>query len=108
MNVMGAVLTAIHVISCILLILIVLLQSGKAGNIAAAFGGGGGEVETLFGSRTGNVLTRITAALAVVFMATALGLSLLSQGGSGRSVIGESVVPPAQSAPATDAGESGE
>lgn len=101
MSVISIVLTVVHVLSCILLVLIVLMQSGKAGNIAAAFGGGGVAAETLFGSRAGNVLTRITAVLAVILMATALGLAVVTPQAASQSVLGtEGTAPPMESGPA--------
>ncbi|MCH2171244.1 preprotein translocase subunit SecG [Myxococcota bacterium] len=73
---MSAVITVMHVIVCIFLIAVILLQRGKGADIGAAFGGGGGA--TVFGSRgAGNFLTKLTTISAVVFMATSLALSYL-------------------------------
>lgn len=60
----------LQVMSALLLIFIILLQAGRGGGIAAAFGGA--TVETIFGSRRGNVLTKATAILAAIFMLTSL------------------------------------
>ena len=65
-----------HVVCCILLIVIVLMQSSKDEGLAGAFGAGGGQA--IFGSRTGDVLTRATTALAIVFMVTSLVLARMS------------------------------
>jgi preprotein translocase subunit SecG len=70
-----AVIT-VHIISCLLLIAIVLLQQGKGQDLASAFGGGGSQ--TAFGPRgSANVLSRATTILAGLFMVTSLSLSLL-------------------------------
>ncbi len=67
-------LTALHVIVCVFLILVVLLQAGKGGGMGIAFGGGGSQ--TVFGSSgAGNFLTRLTSITALVFMVTSLGLA---------------------------------
>jgi len=71
---MSAVVTVLHVIACVFLIAVVLLQRGKGAQIGAVFGGGAGS--TLFGSRgAGNFLTKLTAIAATVFMVTSLSLS---------------------------------
>jgi len=59
-------LTMFHVIVCVFLILVVLVQQGKGADWAGAFGGGGSQ--TTFGARsTGSVLERATTAAAIVF-----------------------------------------
>lgn len=74
---MIALLTIVHVIICIVLILAVLLQSGKAADLAGAFGGVGSQ--TAFGPRGAQTLLgKITTICAVLFMVTSLGLWLLS------------------------------
>src|SRR5437870_10220701 len=86
---MITLLTVFHVIVCIFLVLVVLLQQGKGADWAGAFGGGGSQ--TTFGARsTGSVLERATTAAAIVFMITSIALAILiSQSGSGNSVIRE-------------------
>jgi preprotein translocase subunit SecG len=70
-----AVIT-VHIISCLFLIAVVLLQQGKGQDLASAFGGGG--TQTAFGPRgSANVLSRATTVLAGVFMVTSLALSML-------------------------------
>ena len=65
---------ALHIIVCIVLIGVVLLQRGKGADLGASLGGGG--ANTIFGSRgAGNFLTKITTVSAVTFMATSLTLS---------------------------------
>jgi preprotein translocase subunit SecG len=65
-----------HVIACLFLIGVVLLQQGKNQDLASAFGGGG--TQTAFGPRgSANVLSKATTILAGVFMVTCLALSML-------------------------------
>ena len=67
---------AVHVLACLFLIGVVLLQQGKNQDLASAFGGGG--TQTAFGPRgSANVLSRATTILAGVFMVTSLALSIL-------------------------------
>ena len=73
---MTTFLTALHVIVCIFMIAVILLQRGKGAEVGAVFGGGG--AGTVFGSRgAGNFLTKLTTASAVIFMLTSLSLSYL-------------------------------
>ena len=68
-------LTLLHIIVCLILIIAVLLQSGKGADLAGAFGGAGSQ--TAFGSRgPATFLTRMTTFAAVTFMITALALSI--------------------------------
>lgn len=77
---MFAVITVVHIVACLFLISVVLLQQGKGADMGAVFGGSS---QTLFGSGgAGNFLTRLTTAMAVVFMATSLTLAY----GSARRV----------------------
>jgi preprotein translocase subunit SecG len=72
-------LTVLHVIVCLFLILVVLLQAGKGGGMGIAFGGGGGGSQTVFGSSgAGNFLTRLTSITAFLFLLTSLGLAHFS------------------------------
>lgn len=73
---------ALHVMLCVFLILIIILQPGKGGDVGAAFGGGGGG-STVFGPRgpTG-LLQRATTVVAVLFMATSVTLALYSDEGT--------------------------
>jgi preprotein translocase subunit SecG len=71
----------LHVVACVFLIGVVLLQQGKNQDLASAFGGGG--TQTAFGPRgSANVLSRATTVLAGVFMITSLSLSVLRPKGS--------------------------
>ena len=95
---MSALIIILHVIVCLILIFAVLLQSGKAADLAGAFGGGGSQ--TAFGGR-GNVtlLSKVTTAAAILFMLTSLGLWILS-GKSTTSVVGGEKTPAAATIPA--------
>src|SRR6059058_2242697 len=85
---MITLLTVFHVIVCVFLILVVLLQQGKGADWAGAFGGGGSQ--TTFGARgAGTILSRATTAAAVIFMITSLALTILISRPGGSSVIRE-------------------
>lgn len=74
---MLTLLIILHILVCLFLIVVVLLQSGKAGDISSAFGGMGSQ--TAFGPRSGaTLLTRATTTSAVLFMVTSLSLTILS------------------------------
>jgi preprotein translocase subunit SecG len=94
--------TTIHVIVSLFLIVVVLLQSGKAADLAGAFGGMGSQ--TVFGPRgSATVLTRATTISAILFMITSLTLTVMSTGAApGGSDLLDKISAPAQtSAPAT-------
>src|SRR5438067_13812624 len=85
-------LTIVHVLMCFAIIAIVLLQAGKGADIGSAFGGGGSQA--VFGSMgTPTMLGKSTSAIAVGFMLTSFGLTILS-------VRPSSVVPATAPAPA--------
>ena len=90
-------LTIIHVIVCLFLIGVILLQQGKSADLAGAFGGQGSQ--TAFGPRAAaNVLTRATTWAAVIFMITSLSLTVLyvrSSHGSGSVLSGTPASAPA-------------
>ena len=93
----------INIVVCLFLIVVVLLQSGKAADLAGAFGGMGSQ--TAFGPRgSATLLSKATTISAVVFMITSLSLSILASrsAGLGTTVL-EGIQPkntPAKSAPA--------
>jgi preprotein translocase subunit SecG len=91
------ILTLLHVVVCIALVMIVLLQKGKGASMGAAFGGSS---QTVFGS-TGatSFLSKITVAAAVIFMFTSLGLALLMGRGASSSLM-KGVNVPAATQPA--------
>ena len=76
----------LYVIACLVLMIVILLQQGKGGDIANAFGGGSSQA--VFGARAGaTVLTKITAGLTVAFMGLALLLAVWGSRGT-SSVVG--------------------
>ena len=98
---MTVFIVIIHIIVCIGLILIVLLQTGKGASMGAAFGGSS---QTIFGSSGATTfLGKITTGVAVVFMVTSLILAFISGPSSRSSVVGSSTAPVRQSAPAVPA-----
>ncbi len=92
--------TVVHIIVCFFLIFVVLIQSGKSSDIAAAFGGMGSQ--TAFGPRgSATVLTKATTYAAIIFMLTSITLSIYAsrhRGGGGSVLEGT----PAQQAPASN------
>lgn len=86
-----SILTAVHLITAITIIVLVLLQHGKGADMGAAFGGGGSS-QSVFGSRgSANFLSRTTAVLAVVFFLTGLTLAYIYAGESGFQSATQSV-----------------
>jgi preprotein translocase subunit SecG len=85
---MYILLLILHIIVCLFLIIVVLLQSGKAADLAGAFGGMGSQ--TAFGPRgSATLLSKATTISAVLFMITSLSLSILAtrSAGLGTSVL---------------------
>ena len=94
---MTTFLTILHVLVCIFLIGVVLLQRGKGAEIGAVFGGGGSS--TVFGSRgAGNFLSKLTTAAAIVFMITSLSLAYLWTLASSERLFDEAEPPAAAEA----------
>ena len=82
----------IHVIVCIFLITIILLQSSKGGGLAGAFGGGGGSGAIFGGRGAATFLSKLTTALAIFFMLSSLGHNVFSSGSAdSKSLIQEEV-----------------
>src|SRR6185436_4859945 len=82
-------LSTFYVLTCLILLLVILLQQGK-GDMAAAFGARAGAT----------VLSKATAILSVLFMLGAMALSIIGRGGSG-SVVSGTPAPPAPKPPVT-------
>ncbi len=81
-------IVALHVLVCVILVLVVLLQSGKGADLAGAFGGGA--TQTAFGSRgPASFLSKMTTGAAIVFMLTSLSLSLMT---TRASTVGKSIL----------------
>ena len=93
---------AVYVLVCAVLSLVILLQQGRGGDIANAFGGSGSQAA--FGARSGaTVLTKATAISAVLFMVLALTLSIIGQRGTSSVVSGTTAPAPAPRPAATPA-----
>jgi preprotein translocase subunit SecG len=100
MNILFYFVIVVHVIVCLFLIGVVLLQQGRSADLAGAFGGQGSQ--TAFGPRAAaNVLTRLTTWSAVLFMITSISLVILYMRASGSHSVLETVKPAPASAPAT-------
>src|SRR3990172_1798102 len=88
-------LTLLHVLTCGILILVVLLQSGRAADLAGAFGGAGSQ--TAFGPRgAATFLSKATTFLAIVFMFTSLALAIFASSRQAQSVVQETTPPATQ------------
>jgi len=72
----GILLTTVHVIACLLLIIVILLQAGRGQGLASA-SFGSGNVQSLFGTRAGDFLTKATTVAAVLFLLTCISLDIL-------------------------------
>src|SRR6202451_1070347 len=98
----GALLTVFFVMNCLVLIIIVLLQSGKAADLAGAFGGAGSQ--TAFGPRgAATLLSQATTWCAVMFMICALALMIRTDKAvvQGGSVLPQTSKPAPKKTPAT-------
>jgi preprotein translocase subunit SecG len=105
---MVIVLTIVHVLVCFFLVVVVLLQSGKAADLAGAFGGMGSQ--TAFGPRgSATVLSKATTIAAAIFMMTSLTLAIMAtrSAGSSGSVLEKQKAAPAK-APAAAPAPSGQ
>lgn len=85
-------ITIVHIIVCAFLIIVVLLQSGQSGDVAAAFGGMGSQ--TAFGPRgAATVLSKATTWSAIIFMVTSITLSVAASRRSGPSSVLQGLKP---------------
>ena len=104
---LSILLTAVHVLVCLFLLVVVLMQQGKGGGLQAAFGGSGSDAA--FGARSSaTVLTRATTVLGALFMVGSMTLAILGQRGTGSllsGVEGPGFQPPPASAPADAAAD---
>ena len=91
-------LTILHLFVCVFLILVVLLQTGKGADVAAAFGG---TSQTAFGARgAATLLSKLTTGSAIIFMITSFALAIMANKGASSVVSDE---PAQQSAPSVPA-----
>jgi len=108
MEILRYILIAVEVLCCLMLIGVILLQQSKSQGMGLAFGGG--MTESLFGSRAGNVLTKFTVILALVFLANTTLLGILYTTRQDESLVEQAPAPAAPAVapiappPAQDAG----
>ena len=105
---MTTFLSIVYVVVCLFLILVVLLQSGKGGGLGSAFGGGGAGQQIFGGAGAGNLLTRLTAFFAFLFMVLSAVLAYLSSSGEqalDRAVREQGAAQTAEAEPGEDADE---
>ena len=113
MNVLMTILLAVQILSAMGMIGLILVQHGKGADAGAAFGGGGGGSASLFGASGGaNFLSRSTAVLASVFLATTLALAYFGNlrpgaPAGGGSVLESAPVPVEGATPAAPAAAPG-
>jgi preprotein translocase subunit SecG len=94
---MSALILTIHIIVCVILIISILLQSGKSADLAGAFGGMGSQ--SVFGPRgAATLLAKVATICAILFMITSMSLWILSARGESSVVSGEEA--PAEQKPA--------
>ena len=99
MQILLYVVVVVHVLVCVFLVGVVLLQQGRSADLAGAFGGQGSQ--TAFGPRAAaNVLTRLTTWSAIIFIVTSISLTVLYQRSSGSHSVLQGVKPAPVSAPA--------
>ncbi len=103
---MTTLILTLHVIASVLLVLIVLLQTGKGASMGASFGGGSSQ--TLFGSSgPATILGKITTGVAVIFMLTSLTLAYTAGHRANSTIMSDISVPVQTEAPvSTDANSS--
>lgn len=82
---MTGLITVVHIGACFFLVLMILLQQSKGDGMGSAFGGGSSQ--SVLGSSAGNILTKITTFLAIVFMITSLSLAYISSQTSTDSIL---------------------
>ena len=101
--ILHGLIVTVHILVCFFIIVVVLLQSGKSGDISAAFGGQGSQ--TAFGPRgAASALSLATTWSAVLFLVTSITLSIYAAGHSGpKSVLEGMKSQPVKTQPATPA-----
>ena len=101
---MFGVILGIHILVCASLIVVVLLQSGKGGGLAGAFGGAGGVGAVFGGQAAATFLTKATRYLAIAFMLTSIAMALAIRGLHGSGILANELQS-RQPGAATTAGE---
>jgi len=95
---MNTLLLSVHILVCLALIGIVLIQGGKGAEAGASFGGGGSN--TVFGATGGaSFLSKVTTGVAVIFMLTSLALAIFWGQSGSSSIMPDQVAPTTSSAP---------
>ncbi len=95
MTMIRTLLIILEAVCSLALIGLVLLQKSKGGGLGMAFGSGGND--SLFGARAGNILTKATIWIGVIFLANTLVLGMLFASSADKSLIDDSVSPTARS-----------
>ncbi len=90
MNVIRTLLVILEAACCLSLIGLVLLQKSKSDGLGSAFGSGGND--SLFGARAGNVLTKATIGIFILFLVNTLILGMLFSGSASKSLMEQSVM----------------
>ena len=93
MNVIRTLLVILEAACCLSLIGLVLLQKSKSEGLGLAFGGGGND--SLFGARAGNVLTKATVSIGILFLVNTLVLGILFSGSANTSLMDNAAASPA-------------
>jgi preprotein translocase subunit SecG len=95
---MTILLVTLHIIVCIALIVVVLLQSGKGAEMGASFGASGSQ--SVFGAGGGNTfMSKVTTSAAIIFMLTSLSLAFVAGKDTGSSIMSSKAAPKAKPAP---------
>jgi preprotein translocase subunit SecG len=89
---MYMILLVFHIIISLLLIFVVLIQSGKGSSMSNIFGGGG--METVFGAETPAIMNKITAFLATMFIITSVLLAIIPGKLTTKSILKEELNKP--------------
>ena len=77
---MITLLTIIHISSCVLLVMLILIQNPKEDGLSGVFGGGGSQ--TLLGTGSASFLTKVTTALGIIFMISSIAMTLVFSRGA--------------------------
>jgi len=85
---MVTLILVVHIIACSGLMIIVLMQVGKGAGLASVFGAKGGADETVFGGKgAGGFFSKLTTAIAIIFMVTSLTLALITSRRTSESIV---------------------
>jgi preprotein translocase subunit SecG len=93
---MYIIVLVLHIIVSLILVGVILLQTGKGGGLAETFGGGGSSQTTIFGQKAGAFLTKATEVSAVLFLCTSLTLAYLSSKKQRSLMEGVRIMPAAE------------